>query len=75
MSKRRPRNPFERGLFDQAPAEAIRRIVAAGRCRMTSPVYRQQMAVVDAALFTHPDYAEILQLAALADHDHGNHRP
>lgn len=70
-----PRNPFARGLFEQSPAEVIRRILRAGRCPLTSPVYRQQMAVVDAALFTHPDYAEILQLAAAVDHDHGNHRP
>jgi hypothetical protein len=72
MFRRRNRHTDRPRLFVQEPAEAIRRIVLAGRCPLTSRIYRQQMAVVDAALFTHPDYGPLTHLAAAVIAENGD---
>lgn len=72
MWKRRARDQRRHRLFVQEPADAIRRIVMAGRCPPASRIYRQQMAVVDAALFTHPDYPALTHLASAVIAENGD---
>lgn len=69
MTNRRPRNPFKHHLFRQHPAEVIRRIRATARLHPAHSAYRQQMAIVDAAVFTHPDYPDLVDLAAAITHN------
>lgn len=73
---RRRNNRTERPrLFVQEPAEAVRRIVLAGRCPPGSWIYRRQMAVVDAALFTHPDYGPLTHLPSAVIAENGDRHP
>lgn len=52
------------GVFRQPPRTLIRRVVATSRLDPADHRYRQAMAVIDAALFTRPDYGELTSLAA-----------
>ncbi|MQA16945.1 MAG: hypothetical protein GEV09_23280, partial [Pseudonocardiaceae bacterium] len=60
MFDHRPRDRGQTSrVFRQAPRTLIRRIIATSRLDRADHRYRQAMAVIDAALFTRPDYAEL----------------
>lgn len=73
----RPRRPRRDGppLHRHPPAEVIRRVVATGHLPVAHVLYRKNMAVVDAVVFSHPDYGALTHLAAAIETETKGHRP
>ncbi|MQA06846.1 MAG: hypothetical protein GEV07_30525 [Streptosporangiales bacterium] len=61
-------------LYKQPPAEIIRRISALAQLPLSSRGYRRLMTNVDAALFSRPDYPELIHLATAIKRDLGGHQ-
>lgn len=72
MFHRRPHPPyaFIDRMYAHPPATVIRLLTGLARKPPASPHYRHAMTTVDAALFSRPDYGELVALATAVKTEH-----